>query len=144
MPTPFESKRLLPTVVVQRRLLEGSRQRHWDIHRKLKLNQWPNKGTNVQRSCMGEPSFTTECDRDVQAELCEQPSPLEVCQILPYAAGCHLTPPANKDNPSSSLTSCSSSPGAQATGGCSIWEHWDTYKTPQEPTKNSKARQEMP
>lgn len=42
------------------------------------------------------------------------------CQILPYAAGCHLTPPANKDNPSSSLTSCSPSPDAQATGGCSV------------------------
>lgn len=27
---------------------------------------------------MGELSFTTECDRDVQAELCEQPSPLEL------------------------------------------------------------------
>lgn len=41
------------------------------------------------------------------------------CQIVLYAAGCHLPSPANKDKPSS-LTSCSSSPDAQATGGCSV------------------------
>lgn len=38
------------------------------------------------------------------------------CQILPCATVCHLPSPANKDNPSSSLTSCSSSLDAQAQG----------------------------
>lgn len=38
------------------------------------------------------------------------------CQILPCATVCHLPSLANKDNPSSSLTSCSSSPDAQAQG----------------------------
>lgn len=59
------------------------------------------------------------------------------CQILPYAAGCHLTPPAYKDN---SLTSCSFSQDAQATGGCSVWEHWGTYKAPQEPRAQKQTK----
>lgn len=62
------------------------------------------------------------------------------CQILSYAAGCHLTPPAYKDNPSSSLTSCSFSQDAQSTGGCTVWEHWGTCKAPQEPRAQKQTK----
>lgn len=91
---------------------------------------------------MGELSFTAECDGDIQAELCEQPSPLQlsdtsICSWLPPHSPSQQRQPKQQPDILFLLSRCPGNRGLRCLG---VLRH---LQAPQEPTKSSEANQEM-